>query len=391
MNILPKYSEPMSKKDASDLVEGLKKSPVFNISLASKELFHSNFWAWLFETPRTNSVKAEEYIQVFFPSYFAAGGCVKVARERDNIDVKIVVETEEEINRYIIENKVKSIPSIDQLRTYTKKIEGGNLKRKKCINHYLLTSIIKPIFDLPDEWGSKTLGEIGGDLQAIATRENDDYRRMIIQDYGRSLVNLSQLMQFEDEGSELYNFHFSKGESEMNSYLSEIKELRIYDLYVKRKISQLAHKIQSDFHGTPDVYINVGFNNGKGTLNAYLLENIGAKTLRVGIQIEGNQYRYHIESEDLEGQLTEISSGRYPALVESCMNEGWFVAAPKEKWPKNSEAETSMRNTFCVYKPAFLYQYTNIRPSTTYDELSERIRLDIEKARSVVINLKSVC
>lgn len=30
-------------------IERLKKSPVFSMSLGSKELFHSNFWAYLME------------------------------------------------------------------------------------------------------------------------------------------------------------------------------------------------------------------------------------------------------------------------------------------------------------------------------------------------------
>lgn len=30
-------------------IEDLKKNPIFAMSLSSKELFHSNFWAWLFE------------------------------------------------------------------------------------------------------------------------------------------------------------------------------------------------------------------------------------------------------------------------------------------------------------------------------------------------------
>lgn len=37
-------------------IEVLLKSPLFNFSLASKELFHSNFLAWIFEQ-RDNSAR----------------------------------------------------------------------------------------------------------------------------------------------------------------------------------------------------------------------------------------------------------------------------------------------------------------------------------------------
>ena len=41
------------------IVEKLNSNPVFAMSLHSKELFHSNFWAWLFG----HNV---EYAKIFF-------------------------------------------------------------------------------------------------------------------------------------------------------------------------------------------------------------------------------------------------------------------------------------------------------------------------------------
>ena len=43
-------------------IELLKKSPIFAMSLSSKELFHSNFWAWLIS-------QDEDFIKLFFPSF----------------------------------------------------------------------------------------------------------------------------------------------------------------------------------------------------------------------------------------------------------------------------------------------------------------------------------
>lgn len=42
-------------------IDSIKNNPLFVMSLHSKELFHSNFWAWLFE-------RNHEYVKIFFQS-----------------------------------------------------------------------------------------------------------------------------------------------------------------------------------------------------------------------------------------------------------------------------------------------------------------------------------
>ena len=40
-------------------IKYLKESPIYAMSLCSKELFHSNFWAWLMK-------QDESFIEIFF-------------------------------------------------------------------------------------------------------------------------------------------------------------------------------------------------------------------------------------------------------------------------------------------------------------------------------------
>jgi len=68
----------------------LKSSPLFNVSLTSKELFHSNFWAWMIESSGVDKVAL---CKVFFEDSFK-GRTTKinkdkiiVEREKDNIDL----------------------------------------------------------------------------------------------------------------------------------------------------------------------------------------------------------------------------------------------------------------------------------------------------------------
>ena len=46
----------MKEETKSAIIEKLKASPLFNLSLASKELFHSNFLYWLWSNKGTKSI-----------------------------------------------------------------------------------------------------------------------------------------------------------------------------------------------------------------------------------------------------------------------------------------------------------------------------------------------
>ena len=86
-------------------LDKLKQSPLFAISLSSKELFHSNFWAWLIEYN-------PEYAKVFFDDIVVdSNENLKVCREEKNRDITIHYQNKE----YVIENKLKSMPYINQL------------------------------------------------------------------------------------------------------------------------------------------------------------------------------------------------------------------------------------------------------------------------------------
>ena len=76
------------------IVEKLNSNPVFAMSLHSKELFHSNFWAWLFG----HNV---EYAKIFFPDLES---CKKIEREQKNRDITI---WSEDGKAYLVENKFK--------------------------------------------------------------------------------------------------------------------------------------------------------------------------------------------------------------------------------------------------------------------------------------------
>ena len=92
----------------SEIRSRLKGSLLFYMSLGSKELFHSNTWAWLIE--RDNN-----FARIFFPS-IPQGAAITVTREEKNRDLTIWVNKgTNNAQAYVIENKFKSIPRRGQL------------------------------------------------------------------------------------------------------------------------------------------------------------------------------------------------------------------------------------------------------------------------------------
>ena len=124
----------MIKEEISGKIEDLQKSPIYAMSLCSKELFHSNFWAWLMEQ---KADFGSTFVNFFFPDVNTTD--YVVTRENLHRDITITFSVDGKSLDYVIENKLKSVPTKKQLETYD--CEKG-----------VLTGLSKPTFDMPEKW-----------------------------------------------------------------------------------------------------------------------------------------------------------------------------------------------------------------------------------------------
>ena len=151
--------------EVSKIVEELRKNPVFCMSLASKELFHSNMLAWLLESRDSDdnllSEIAKALAELFMPKQNSENGykVLTVLREKSHFDLIIVflpkddydsinnedlLEIKDLFLNYkqpsniqllkqlrndfrfaVVENKFKSIPNKEQLEKYNDTIKNG--------------------------------------------------------------------------------------------------------------------------------------------------------------------------------------------------------------------------------------------------------------------------
>lgn len=141
-------------KEQEDFVKELKANAVFQLSLSSKELFHSNFLAWLAEDDATRGVFNELLHSCFGVDWDFNPNTMMVKREYKNFDLCICQKTkntnkekvennleEEDVPGdvlFVLENKFKSIPYQEQLAEYQKKVQKLNKETNVKTNYVLL-------------------------------------------------------------------------------------------------------------------------------------------------------------------------------------------------------------------------------------------------------------
>lgn len=230
-----------------NIIESLKSSPIFNLSLTSKELFHSNFIAWLIsEYPNDMWSVFSKYTEVKDSVKFEI---VKdtVEREEKHIDLMFQIKRNDEIDnsenweRVIIENKVKSLPYLKQLKEYF-----DNFPKAHCIllslsipNH-LLNEDKKKVSE--SNWFLLTYEEFSVKLEmqlqiGFKGCSNDNiYHRMIISDYIKFIKNLVEINRnTEVLESDYYDWY--------GDVFKELDNIRLGDFYVKKKCENISHLI----------------------------------------------------------------------------------------------------------------------------------------------------
>lgn len=314
-------------EDYKSNVEYLKNSLIYQMSLGSKELFHSNVWAWLME-------KDKKFIKVFFKDFDVSEyeEC-EVSREDHHRDIIIWLKKADEKNRssyLVIENKIKSLQRRDQLEEYTKDID-------KCT---LLQGTYTGIKNALDEdmieiegvrWSFVDYRSISQGIREIA-RESADHaiqnHILQIEEYCDVVDCINGVMEMSlEKSSDKVDYLYECDEGKC------LKELRIHDVYIKFKGAQILKYLKENIKPSINSYsdeckpiFDQGFNNGKATLNIRFT-NIEKSNdyLTIGVQLEGYQYRLLVEGNaDLHTE---------EQLFNKFRQMGWFDAdfKPEDK------------------------------------------------------------
>jgi len=259
-------------------LDKLEKSPLFRLSLASKELFHSNFIEWYGDTyPNLLGEILKEWINCSEKLTVD-----KIEREKANIDLTIHCKKGGNKITIVIENKVKSIPTNEQLEKYSK---------KNPADYFVLLTFIEPEEDLPDKW---ILIGYNKFLNQIKRDTSDPYHSELISDYQGFTCSLYEILQSLLKSN---NFFLD------NDIEERLRTLRIHDIAGKAQVFSAFQTLSKEYQTSQlktigpqkesdGLFIEHGFLKGTPILGiSYSFKGSGETRYGVGVQLDGNELR----------------------------------------------------------------------------------------------------
>ena len=380
----------------SSILKCLQNNPLFDMSHGSKELFHSDFFIYMYR------INYDLFIS-FVNSLLPEGKKIKyrddyqIAREEKKFDICLYHEEKygkkqektHKIYDLIIENKVKSIPYKEQLEEYRNKIKSGSPS-------YLLISLVSDFPDrkyIEDEniWTIVNYTNVKKSIETHFVDLNNIRHEIYINDYCELLGLLNELVNktLEDfEESKIYEYRHLFEQYRLHdlymkllnckfiAYLKKgLKERNINDIYDVNKHREIRQ------HAKRGIYFNQTINQGEGMIAAWFEKEDGPNKDIYEIVIQGHQYRHGINAE----RFKDNSAGKIASQNNLYKNFDDSMKAFMNKIPLEGELKpTEIKITknqdaqkiaaFNGYDYGYIYKYKSI----TNESVKELIDIMIE-------------
>lgn len=392
-----------TESDMAFFAAKLRKSPMFQLSLSSKELFHSNFLYWI-------GLEFPDMFKYILVQLFQNAGKTlpldewaegfKVKREHEHFDL-CVTDKEETKVLLVIENKVKSIPNKAQLDNYYLKSTDAK--------HLLIS--LSTDFPEYEEIENEKIWAIANyknlaDVLSVSIENRIGYKFDIIRDYIGYISNFHFLVEKWKVDTRIVSNPFVP-------IRDKFKELRMNDFYVKYYFSQILIQITKEFndvifnfrhifgkdnkHIPPSnniLYVNSGLTNSNGFLEVKVKIE---PDIAILVQVQGNQYRrcveYYYDKEDPDKRHTSLEKN-IDCLRKDTRLSRFFVLEKGGELPVPypqtigsgnpfRKMKDEYRNGFCKYGNQFIYQYLNIN-NRSIDDIIKAVVEDVNNFRSIV-------
>ena len=389
------------------------------MSLGSKELFHSNFWAWLMrKNPYMINVFFDETIKSVEKgdsgNFILNGNTVNpdklIQREDNHKDITINLGGKV----YIIENKIKTLPYKEQLLKYQyseKNFERGcytGLKDPEFDESEVTFEINKKMHTEKfehEKWHFLNYQDISKKILSIINKHKffDDFEETIVKQYCSDIANLNYIIS-EKLKSDKGSFAF---ETDKN-----LAEIGLDDVYKKLKADKIMREIESHIKIKDEIEngftfkIEKGFSHNMPLLSfkyIYKYTNSDKNVYSIGVQIQDGQFRRYVETK--AGALKKANGSRDNMFKYFSNDLRWFDANYEKnknlKWLYENgveiEHETSMTPQKNKYKDStkynnfddFIHQFYNIKENTAIDKLTEEINDNLRYAKRMLKDVKN--
>ncbi len=412
----------------------LKQSATFSMSRGSRELFHTNFLAFILEAEGGGYVQEvkQRIIKSFFDEPYPKD--VICFRERSNLDL-IMIPALDEIAEgsqvVVIEAKLKSIPTKDQLKKYTDKLNSKidlelfeavelksdgqailveklklsavyglsfyskpreRFKPEKKINIKLKKILLAPdsFQNEVDHWHFKSWEDFLTSLEKVDFKaESDDLLSKLLNDYVASTRKILNLIQLASSKTE----EFVSNKLELKKFIdwiigNDFRQARLHDLIGKVSFYQLHKKLVEDVSKEIDSKkINslnfqlegiTFFSRSMPGLEIHLINVTNECIYKMGVQIQGGDYRHFISR----------GTAQKPSLIECAHSvKGWMKRIDSEKF-KDFEEKLS-NNRFGVFnKELFVHLSAHMVDDIKLNEYQDLVKKIAESINSAITKLE---
>lgn len=326
------------RKKAEQICIELNQTLSFHLSLSGKEIFHSNFIAYILNKTHIEG-SASSYFRNHFisclykdsnnPKEFNLNSIkeVRAYREKNNIDLIIKITTIENTEvLFAIELKLKSLPNESQLKKYNEKLNKKlNINGETFfISRKIIISASPPSFNLTEGWSLLSFKEILDFIEPAPKPNLDDY---FTNDYLKTTKKLLSALTLSDEA--LKKFHDNQITlSELNRFLDEFKKARIHDFVSKYAYSKLGKIILDkllidDQANFKKIDYEASYSNGSPCVTIKLPSQ--SPDIDLGLQIQNGELRkflsHNIKSsksiEPNESQIMFLKSNGFLGKVKN--------------------------------------------------------------------------
>ena len=348
--------EPGLVERVLPLLDAFESDPIFAMSRAGQELFHSNMLGWLIE-----------HVPAVGSSILSALGVplensthCKVWREKGNLD--LLVRTPRGLQNLVVENKLYALPSEEQLKRYlAKKLPWCDKPGRAGApdTRYVLLSQMEPTFPLPAPWAHVSYHQLAEAMFATPVGGLGEHV-MIIERYVGLLRRLSELSLAIDPRQNL-DEPFSAADLDPT-----IKDRRFDGPLQKMRYTGLVQDVARRVGRPLPFAVDITRAKGLATFQARL-----TATRWVGWQLQESQLRLFVLIQDRgwAGKGDALKLER--AAVAERDHADWFDFSVAEKLLGEQLSVVGDPMAFKHFDPDFVYRYRKVHPSVTSRDLAE--------------------
>ncbi|WP_162175203.1 PD-(D/E)XK nuclease family protein [Nitratireductor aquibiodomus] len=338
---------------------------------------------------------------------------LSVFREKNNIDITIFKNDEPIL---IIENKIKDIVKIDQLKHYSEKIQGRNVRR-------FVISIADPLDckGVLNEigWECKQYKELSKYIINWAYNNSSIIKEshyFYIKEYAEMIFHLGSIgdeyFRLKESGEKYWFCDW--GVFEKLDRIGFGQTLKKYQASAfRQEISNfLREERYNVFDGINDNlenYVNVWSGLFNSTPCVTFEPRLGgASNIVLEIQVQGGQYRHIIVNKNKNKSLKCSSDEKTLEVLRGMHAAEWLFGSEVKSEHGNKyfqiscangtqdRISTSMRKRLCRYGDETVYQYLNISAGGEADDqspvpkLKKWILRDVETAFRILKKIRSL-